>query len=359
MLPTLAVAQNLRDKNPSVDFLYVGSTKKNERELVEAEGYKFVAISTGKLRRYFAFANVGDLFKIGWGVIQAYWIIKKFKPDVIFAKGGYVTPPVVFVGGMMGIPVVAHESDVHVGLANRLVMKWITKLAVAFPVMDVLEQTRGANGYLDKMIYTGLPVDSKLIKAQAVRPFENNKPIVLITGGSQGAAFLNQLTIGILPEIFNYANIIHYAGVWDFPSISSYYSSLDPKWEGSWIVRDFNVEEFRGYLQGADVVVSRSGSFVMELSALGKISVLVPLPDSAGNHQYHNAQFLSKNNAAIMLEQKGLTPQVLLRTLKGLLADRTLQAKLAMRIKELGMIHVGAGDRIAELILKLGEKENE
>lgn len=355
MLPTLAVAQSLRDKNPSAEFLYVGSTKLNEREIVEAEGYKFVAISTGKLRRYFAWANLGDLFRIGWGVLQSWLIIRKFRPDVIFAKGGYVTPPVVWVGGMMGVPVVAHESDVHVGLANRLVMKWITKLAVAFPVMDVLEQTRGANTFLDKMIYVGLPVDSKLIKAQPVRPFENNKPIILITGGSQGAAFLNQLVVGMLPDIFSHANIIHYTGAGDFPSISSYYNSLDPRWSGSWIVRDFNVEEFRGYLQGADIVVSRSGSFVMELSALGKIAVLVPLPDSAGNHQYHNAKFLSKNNAAIMLEQKGLTPQILLRTLNGLLSDRTLQAKLAMRMKELGNIHLGATDRIADMVLKLGE----
>lgn len=353
ILPTLAVAQKLRDKNPDASFLYIGSKKPGEKELVMEAGFEFVGIHSGKLRRYFSLQNIVDMLRVGAGTGQMLKILTRFKPDVVFANGGYVTPPVIIAAGLLKIPVVAHESDIRVGLSNRIGFKWITKLAVAFPKIDMLEQNPKLRQYEHKLVHTGLPIDTALIKAPAKRPFKNSKPIVLITGGSQGAAYLNQVVTGMLPDILNTVNVIHYTGRMDFQSIVSFYKSLDPRWSDSWLVRDFDVDDFRSFMQGADIVISRAGSAVMELEALGKIAIVVPLPGSAGNHQYYNAKFLAKNGAAMMLEQKDLTPQVLARTLVGLVSDRQLQAKLSLTMKELGAVHLEAADQIADLVLNV------
>jgi UDP-N-acetylglucosamine--N-acetylmuramyl-(pentapeptide) pyrophosphoryl-undecaprenol N-acetylglucosamine transferase len=355
-LPTLAVAEALKDKLPEAEIWYVGSNRVSDRELVEAAGYKFFGINSGKLRRYFDWQNIVDAVRVAHGWWQARAIIARFKPDVVFAKGGFVTLPVIVAAGQAGVPVIAHESDIVVGLSNRLGLKWVTELALAFPVEEVIEHTRGIAQNREKMTTVGFPVDGRLIQAPVSRPFANGKPIVLITGGSQGASFINQTVVQALPEILEIANIIHYTGRGDYPTILSYYRQLPDRYNGSWMVRGFDVEDFRGFLMGADVVVSRSGSFVMELETAGKAAVLVPLPTSASNHQLYNAEFLAGVGAAVLVRQQELTPDRLVAEISSLLNDSSKRQAMASKMKELGQTHVGAADRLAKLIIKMGVK---
>lgn len=318
--------------------------------MVEAAGISFKGISAGKLRRYFDFQNFTDLFRIAAGLGQALKIIDRFKPDVVFAKGGYVTLPVIVAAGMRKIPVVAHESDSKLGLSNRLGLRWVTKLATAFPVEAVKGQSPALKSWTGEVVHTGLPVEDSFVNAIPSRPFANGKPILLVTGGSQGSSFINQVVAQALSELLPKVNVIHYTGNNDFPSISSYYRSLDPKWEGSWIVKGFDVDDFRSYLKGADIVLSRSGSFIFELEALGKVGILVPLPNSADNHQQENARFLADGLAAIMVEQRDLTPDRLVREVEGLLADKEKYQNMVSKMTELGAVHRAAANKLADLV---------
>ena len=346
------MAAALKNKLQGVELLYVGSSRPGDRQLVEAAGLRFEAIASGKLRRYFDLQNVIDMGKVALGWWQAKNILRKFKPDIVFAKGGAVTLPIIVAAGQMGIPVVASESDIRVGLSNRIPMKWITKLAVSFPVGDVVKHTPGISQYRNRMVETGLPVDPKLTHAPAQKPFANGKPIVLITGGSQGASFINQMVTQSVSELIKVANIIHYTGAGDYSTILSYYRQLPDKFKGSWIVRGFDVEDFRGFLQGADIVVSRSGSFIMELELAGKVAILVPLPTSASNHQYLNAQFLAQHQAAVVIKQADLTPDLLVYETTDLLGDNDRRKQMSKKMKELGEVHIKAADKIADLVIE-------
>jgi UDP-N-acetylglucosamine--N-acetylmuramyl-(pentapeptide) pyrophosphoryl-undecaprenol N-acetylglucosamine transferase len=352
ILPTLAVAAALKDKVADLELLYVGSNKESDREVVEAAGIPFRGIHSGKLRRYFHVKNISDIFKVVAGFSQAAKIMDTFKPDVVFAKGGYVTLPVIIAAGVRKIPVVAHESDSKLGLSNKLGLRWITKLATAFPVEEVAKHSPAIKNVRDGVVYTGLPVDAAMLTAIPSRPFANGKPILLVTGGSQGSSFINQIVVEALPELLEVVNVIHYTGHGDYPSITSYYRSLDPKWEGSYLVKGFDIEDFRSYLKSADLVLSRSGSFIFELEALGKVGILVPLPSSASNHQYENARFLEGLSAAMMVEQQELTPDKLIKVVSDLLADKDRYMAMASKMAELGSVHKAAADKLADLVVE-------
>ena len=351
IMPALAVARSIKDKMPKAKLLFVGSTKPAEKELVESAGLQFKAISSGKIRRYFDLQNVIDIFRVFRGVAQARRIVREFAPDVVFAKGGYASYPMVVAAGSMGIPVVAHESDMRVGLSNRLGFKYMKKLATSFPVAEVKKNSTKVIAESNKLVETGLPIQQQLLSVVAKKPFANGRPTLMITGGSQGASYINQVVAEVLRDLLPVVNIVHYTGTRDFEVINSVYQALGDEFNGKWMVKDFDTQDFHGLLKGSDLVLSRAGSTVFELEVLAKPVILVPLPGSAGNHQLLNARYLDKQGGAVMIEQDKFNSESLVKIIKKLVANPAQMKQMAGRMKEMGQVHIKAADMIADLVL--------
>jgi UDP-N-acetylglucosamine--N-acetylmuramyl-(pentapeptide) pyrophosphoryl-undecaprenol N-acetylglucosamine transferase len=351
ILPTLAVAKALKASQPTFELMYIGSKRAEDRKLVESAGLKFVGIHAGKLRRYFSFENIADGFRFWLGLIESNRILKKFQPDVVFAKGGYVSLPVVLSAGKLQIPVVVHESDSHLGLANKMALKYASKLAVAWPIQTYWQNESRLSKYADKFVYTGLPIADELRDWQANKLFDNDFPVVLITGGSQGAHTLNvAVWEGLIKLLKNY-NLVHQVGSLDMEEANRMKANLAPELESRYLPFEFDRNIFLSGLHTANLVVSRSGSFVFELAVLGKPAILVPLQGSANDHQRKNATMLAKEGIAMMLAPELLNGDVLVNNINQLMENPNQLAELSRKMKEFGRESNGAAEKIAELII--------
>ena len=197
--PNIALIPKL--KEAGFDIKYIGSYNGMEKQLVEKEGLNYVGISSGKLRRYFSWQNFTDPFRVIKGYFEARKIIKKYKPDVVFSKGGFVTVPVVMAASAYKIPTIIHESDMTPGLANKIAMRYATKVCHTFP------ETAKFLG--DKAVFTGSPLREELFKGNKVNAlnmcsFTTDKPVLLVVGGSLGA---KKLTMQFVLLYHNYLNI--------------------------------------------------------------------------------------------------------------------------------------------------------
>lgn len=339
-----------------MELLYIGSNRPEDRKLVESAGLNFRSIRSGKLRRYPSWENLWDLFRFWWGIWDAGRIIKKFQPDVVFTKGGYVSLPVVVAAKKQNIPVVVHESDSQLGLANRLALKSAEKLAVAWPIQTYWQTAAKLSRYADKFVFTGLPVARELLEWRAGKLFENDLPIVLVTGGSQGAKSLNEAVWATLPALLRQANVVHQAGSLDIEQAEAIKRDLAPELQPRYLPFGFDRNIFLSALHTAEIVISRSGSFVFELAALGKPAILVPLMGSANDHQRKNAEALVKLGAAIMIAPEILNGEVLNNTVKDLLMDEARRQTLSRNLSEWGEASRQAASTIAKLILDVSKK---
>ena len=206
--PNIALLPRLKELQ--YDIHYIGSYNGIEKSLIEKQGVPYHGISSGKLRRYFSLQNFTDPFRVLKGFSEANKIIKDLKPDVIFSKGGFVSVPVVIAGKRNHVPVIIHESDMTPGLANKISIPSATKVCCNFPeTLKALPE--------DKAVLTGSPIRQELMtgdteKARKFCGFQEEKPVILIVGGSLGAAAVNQAVRKILPQLLEEFQIIHLCG---------------------------------------------------------------------------------------------------------------------------------------------------
>ncbi len=309
--PTLVVAKEIEKQNPKIKFIYIGSKTGLEAKIIPGTKYKFYGISAGKLRRYFSWQNFLMPFQVLVGFFQAAKILAREKPDVIFAKGGYVTVPTVLAGWFLKIPAIIHESDSVLGLANRFLSRFARKIATAFPAKYYRPK------YRKKIFWSGLPVREEFFEAEKNKAFQvfglsDKLPIVLVFGGSQGAAKINYLISRILKNLLGKCQLIHITGSLDFEKISKKQKSLPAELKERYKVFEFLSKEMPLAFEAADLVVSRCGAnSLAEIAALKKASILIPLPTSASNHQFHNAQIFKENRAAVVLTEDKIKPSML------------------------------------------------
>ncbi|MFA4931229.1 MAG: UDP-N-acetylglucosamine--N-acetylmuramyl-(pentapeptide) pyrophosphoryl-undecaprenol N-acetylglucosamine transferase [Patescibacteria group bacterium] len=300
VMPLLNVWELLKN---DYDFIFMGKSRGDEEMLVKQRNIPYHGVWTGKWRRYWSWRNVIDLFTFPMGIWQSIWILYHYKPDLVFAKGGYVSLPVAVAARILGIKLVLHESDSVFGLANRLAAGFASKIAVSFPV------GRYDIGYHDKMIWTGMPVrnwrvgDDNVEDIRQHFAIDNDLPVVLVTGGSQGAMNLNTYVMKHIVAILEFANVIHIAGKNDFKRVEAKKINII-RGNGKYIIYDFMYEDYDKAMILADMVVSRAGSTLAEISNLAKPSILVPLPHSASNHQYYNAKSFEDVGASVMVEER-------------------------------------------------------
>ena len=287
------------------EIYYIGSEKGIERGIIERTGIPYYFVPCAKLIRSATFKNLAIPFKVAAGTKEAVKILKKLRPDVVFSKGGYVAVPVVFAAHKLGIPVISHESDYTPGLANRLTARLCAKSLTSFPETAKM---------LKNGLYTGSPIRKELFeqdKRAAVKRFgfSGNKPVLLITGGSQGAQAINAAFAAAKKDLLPRFDIIHIAGKGN--TVTAKENSPAGKEKGIFTA-EF-LPDMENALAAADVCVSRAGSnTVFELMSLKIPCVLIPLPQgNSRGDQVLNAGYFQRLGHALVLPQQELTGESL------------------------------------------------
>ena len=306
--------------------------------------------------------NILGFFGFLGGLITSFCrlVSKKSRPDIIFLKGGYVCLPVGLMARLFKIPYIIHESDVVAGLANRILMKKAKKVAFGMPIPKEMQEAH------PNYIWTGIPVgpefkavsEAKQFSLKKAFSFNPEKPLVVITGGSQGSENLNEATRAILPELLKFSSVGLVAGR------KHYENMIDLKkyenWEKASLESDFCMWEFNTTMNelmgAADVVVSRAGATtIAELAALRKATILVPFERLPGGHQVKNAERLEEVKAALVLSDADMVadPTKLLEQIRHLVKSPRLRADMADRLHE--EARSDAAHRLAEIILEENE----
>lgn len=295
--PNIALIPKL--KSLGYDIHYIGSYEGIERKLIEDFRIPYYGISTGKLRRYFDLKNFSDPFRVIKGFAEAKRVLKALKPDVVFSKGGFVSVPVVRAAAALKIPCIIHESDMTPGLANSLCIPVAQKVCCNFP--ETLQ-----NLPAEKAVLTGSPIREELTKGSKQKGldmcgFNNGKPVIMVIGGSLGAAGVNKLVREALPQLLEDFQIVHVCGKEKIDNLllnKNGYKQFE-----------YVKEDLKDLFAMADIVISRAGAnAICELLALRKPSLLIPLPASSSRgDQILNAKSFESQGFAMVADEDYLT----------------------------------------------------
>lgn len=343
----LAIVTELQKLDKSVEILYIGSLDGQESKIIPQTGIKFVGISAGKFRRYHQsaalniidpttlFRNVADFFRFIRGYFQAREIIAEFDPDVVFAKGGYVSLPVGLAAHSLHYPLLIHESDSIMGLSNKLLAKRADKVCVSYPIKSYPDIDR------EKMVYSGNPVRQDIYggtKESAIHELgiDGSLPTIMVIGGSQGSLAINQIVSESLKELLPKYQILHVSGERDYDWLLFQASKLDPEIRKKYFLFNFLSGNLKDAYAASDLVISRAGNNVIaELAALRRPTILIPLSTSANSHQLSNAKILSRMGAAMLLLQENLNPKTLVRKIDYLFENPEEMRAMAEKINTL------------------------
>ena len=317
--PNLALLPGLRARG--FEVRYIGSYEGIEKQMAEKAGLPYDGIASGKFRRSLDLKNISDVGHVFKGAREAVSLLRTYKPDIVFSKGGYVSVPVVKAAKKLGIPVIIHESDMTPGLANKLCFSSANKVCCNFPeTVRMLPK--------DKAVLSGSPIRAELLsgdreKGLRFAGLSGEKPVLLMIGGSLGALKLNVALREALPELLKRFDVIHLTGK----------GKLDESLKGTpgYVQYEFISDELPDLFAAADVVFSRAGAnAICEILALRKPNLLVPLPkEESRGDQILNADSFEKQGFSKVIRQADLTAQVLTEAVNELY-DRRAEYVAAM-----------------------------
>ena len=326
--PNIALFPALREAN--FEIHYIGSYEGIEKRLIEDYEIPYYGIATGKFRRYFDLKNFTDPLRVLKGYAEAKKILKQIKPDVLFSKGGFVSVPVVRAANSLGIPCIIHESDMTPGLANKLCIPAASKVCCNFPeTLQMLPK--------EKAVLTGSPIRAELrqgnrIAALDLCKFTANKPVIMVIGGSLGAAAINKTVRDALPMLLEYFQLIHICGkekvdnlLLNVPGYKQF---------------EYVKTELKDLFALADVVVSRAGAnAICELLALKKPNVLIPLSaKSSRGDQILNARSFEAQGFSLIIDEDDLIDSVLVEKILEVYFSRQIYIDAMGKSDQLGSI---------------------
>jgi len=350
--PGLAVAAALRARG--VACAWIGSHTGLEARRAPEAAIPFYAIRTGKLRRAFAWQNVPDVFvNAPTGVLQAWRLVRRLRPRVVFATGGFVALPVALGAVLARVPVVVHEQTAVPGLANRITARVAARVALTFA-----ESERFFGG--TPTVLTGNPLRPELRaghRAAALERFgfDPALPIVYVTGGAQGSHAINRAVGEILPDLLAHAQCLHQCGdnaaTADRGWLESRRAALPAALARRYALRPWVGAELADVYAAASLIVSRAGAgTVNECCQLGLAALYIPLPGAAGDEQTANAKLVGRAGGCAILPQAGMTPALLLERIQQLLADPPRLKEMGERARSFAI--PDAADRLADLLLE-------
>ena len=310
--PNLALIPSL--KAAGYDIRYIGSYNGMERKLIENADIPYDGISSGKLRRYFDLKNFSDPFRVLKGYAEALKLLKKYKPDVLFSKGGFVAVPVVLAARHYHIPTIIHESDMTPGLANKLCIPSAKWVCCNFP--ETLKYLPG-----EKAVLTGSPIRRELLQGDRLTGLNYTglsaaKPIIMVIGGSLGAVAVNNAVRALLPKLLTKYQVIHICGK----------GNLDESLIGTsgYVQYEYVDSPLKHLFAAADLVASRAGAnSICEILALRKPNVLIPLSAAASRgDQILNANSFAKQGYSTVLEEEQVTDSTLFEAIHNTYENR-------------------------------------
>lgn len=313
--PNIALIPHLKEAD--FEIVYIGSYDGIEKRLIsDFPAIRYYGIATGKFRRYLDFKNLTDPFRVIKGYAEAKKILKKEKPDVLFSKGGFVSVPVVRAAASLGIPCIIHESDMTPGLANRLCIPVAGKVCCNFPeTLKMLPE--------EKAVLTGSPIREELSSGNKVAALElcnftTSKPVVMVIGGSLGAASVNQIVRDALDKLSEDFQVVHICGKDKVDNQLLHVNGYKQF--------EYLKTELKDVFAMADVIISRAGAnAICELLALKKPNILIPLPaDASRGDQILNAASFESQGFSMVVQEKDLTPDLLVEKVQELYFTRQI-----------------------------------
>lgn len=352
--PTLAVISELK-RIPEMDLVYIGrfhtiegdSVYSAESRIIPSYGVKFYGIDAGRIQKHFSFKTLLSLFKIPKGIIQAFIILLKERPDVIVSFGGYVSVPVVLCGWLLSIPILIHEQTLVSGLANRFGAFFASRICIGF------DQNMQKD---HRVVFTGNPIREEVFNPNSTLSKEltelfaeakkHHLPVILVTGGNQGSHLINLKIEEIVPELFEIACVIHQTGQSEFRD----YDRLDSRRSSRYIPMKWIGSEIGNILSKTDMLIGRSGiNTLLESAYWGIPSLIVPIPYLYKSEQQKNAEFFKNLGLCSVIEQKDINKDILLAKIKEMIENLE---KLKLQAKKSGHLVVkDAAKRIvAEIV---------
>jgi len=302
-------------------------------QMIIGKNRDFIRLVTGKLHRNITAKNILEAIKTIYGLFQAFFLLFWFRPVHLFSKGGYVSMPLIFWAKALRIPYSIHESDIEFGSANLFAFTGAKKVFTGFP------KECYDSKFHTKIEFCGQFVPDYRHKKTAL--FENDKPVVLVTGGSQGARFINDMLVQALPSLLTKYNIIHQTGLLDFEKVQSIKDLLSSDQKASYIAKQFFSRgdgslSIENVFQNSDIFVGRASiTTPAEATFFGIPLILIPYPYAANAHQLKNARFLSDRGACIMVDQCNLTPEKLVEKIESLTLNASYKNKLVFNAKNI------------------------
>lgn len=309
LFPLVAVCEQLKKEDENLSFHFVIAKNNSDKKLLEPYGWSYDEVPVAKLRRYFSWENIRDFFRFFRNIGKAFFILKKQSPEKIFSKGGFVSLPVGIAAWILKIPFILHETDSSMGLANRILSHFASKVLTGFPSKN------------PKHIHVGNPIRNEFFKP--TKNSEKNPLEILIYGGSQGAAALNNWARKFFEKREEKVLLVTGKG-------KKQENSSKNITEVEFLHKNF-IEK----IHNADIVITRAGGGIFELAASKKCTVLVPLPSAANDHQRKNAKFFAEKNAAIYREEKDLFTKETKNILEEIFSSKEKRAEMEKNISAL------------------------
>lgn len=354
--PGIAIANKIKEKNRNARIMFIGTTRGLENDLVPRAGYELETIDAYGISRKITLTNIKNMFKTLQGFEEAKKIIKDFKPDIVIGTGGFICGPTIMAAKKYKVPTILHESNAFPGVATKLLSKKVDKVLVGF------EEAKQRLPKAKEVVITGTPTKIKGISmSQAQKDImkkeiglNNDLPIVLVFGGSQGAKTINETLIDIILNKLNKKyQIIWASGTKQYDiikeNLKNKKTNIDRIKNVIIIPYIYNMEEVMNI---SDIIVSRSGAMtITEIAKIGKPAIFIPFPFATENHQEYNAQVLEKVGAAKIILDKDLNAQSLSNTIEEMLKDKSNLEKMGQNAKKVSINHVE--DKIYEEIEKV------
>lgn len=347
IVPLLAVVQELKDMGKRTSVLVFDVPYGAGHRLAQKNSFHFRPLHTGKLRRYWSWRTMFAPFAVAWGLIEAIYFLRSFRPNLVLGAGGFVQVPVVLAAWFLGIPVLIHQQDVRPSLSNILSAPIAKRVTTTFE--ESIRAFPTGTGFfrrkkhVHKVLWTGNPFreslqNGKVTEARDYFGLRSDLPVIFVTGGGSGAAALNNLVYQALPKLKNAVQVIHGTG----PGKMTHAKS-----------ENYHPYEFIDRMDlayaAADLVVSRAGiSTITELANLAKASIIIPMPKT---HQEENASLLFRHKAAIILKQESTSADELSTLVRRLLLDGESQKFLKQNISNLMPKH--SAKKIAKITMEL------
>lgn len=362
--PLIAVADALYEQAREVKLLsdpelHYLAPEPYDQESLDRYDITFHSVQAGKSRTYFSILNLLDWFKTGFGILKAIWTVFMIYPDVIFAKGGYVSFPVLVAARIFFIPVIIHESDSVPGRVNAWAGSFASKIAVAFPE---------ASQYFpeEKVAYTGNPIRPEIANpsdagAREFLEMSEDIPVIFILGGSQGSKAINSVILESLPRLLEDYYVIHQVGEKNiegvkettdffFSELSRQKQALQRRYKPFGFLDDNALRMASG---AADIVISRAGSTIFEIAAWSIPSILIPLDIAHADHQRKNAYAYASSGAAVVIDQSNLSDDILLSEIDEIMNNSEIYEDMARSAA--GFARLDAATLIANEILHVGK----